>query len=345
MSVPEALAQAAATAKERGAVACIPRQLVSWYGSSRRGSWIVAGIRRDLKKLGIRTEPDFEAVWVDVGISIVPVIAEKTETSVKKPPVEVVPPPKQDVREASPSHRISRLKAANTRPKSVKQTDKVETAVTVMMQNDFSQLPVMNSERDVKGIVSWRSIGNRLALNKKCVTVKDCMEAHHEVRHTASMFEVIRLLTTQDCVLVRDATNLVAGIVTAADISEQFQVLSEPFILLGDIENDLRRLIERSFTIDEIRKAKDAADETRKVESSADLTFGEYVRLLENPESWSKLNLLLDGVMFVKDLQEVRKIRNNVMHFDPDGIDEHDQQRLRQFASFMERLERLTTET
>jgi len=34
----------------------------------------------------------------------------------------------------APSHRISRLKAANTKPISVKPNDKVETAVTLMMR-------------------------------------------------------------------------------------------------------------------------------------------------------------------------------------------------------------------
>jgi hypothetical protein len=231
------------------------------------------------------------------------------------------------------------LKAANTKPVSVKPTDKLETAVTLMMSHDFSQLPVMTSDRDVKGLISWRAIGNRLALNKKCESVKDPMEPHHEVRDTASMFDVIRLLARHECVLIRDATNLITGIVTAADISEQFQLISEPFILLGDIENDVRRLIERSFTIEELKAARDPGDATRKVESAADLGFGEYVRLLENPAHWTKLKLPLDRVVFTDTLKQVRVIRNDVMHFDPDGIDEAAQRTLRRFAAFMERLE------
>jgi hypothetical protein len=48
------------------------------------------------------------------------------------------------------------------------------------------------------------------------------------------------------------------------------------------------------------------------------MNFGEYVRLLENPANWSKLQLALDRVVFTKMLNGVRLVRNDVMHFDPD---------------------------
>jgi predicted transcriptional regulator len=346
MSASEQLTQAAMVAKEKNAYRTTPRELVKWFGYSRRGSWIVSIIRKDLRKLGVRTDPDFESVWMDVPISLVPVKDEKPDG---KQPVkdrngssgESPALPKAEPAEVSPSHRISRLKAANTKPISVKLNDKLETAVTLMMSHDFSQLPVMNGERDVKGMVSWRSIGNRLALNKKCEFVKDSIEPHYEVKDTASMFDVIRLLARYECVLIRDGTNLITGIVTAADISEQFQLISEPFILLGDIENELRTLIDRSFSIEELKAARDSADTNRKVESAANLGFGEYLRLLENPDNWSKLKLPLDRVVFTRTLNEVRGIRNDVMHFDPDGIDDDAQKTLRRFAAFMERLDKL----
>ena len=52
----------------------------------------------------------------------------------------------------------------------------------------------------------------------------------------------------------------------------------------------------------------------------ADLTFGEYVRLLEHPEIWRKLNLKIDRVVLTTLLENVRKVRNEVMHFDPDPM-------------------------
>ncbi len=155
------------------------------------------------------------------------------------------------------------------------------------------------------------------------------------------MFEVIRVLTQHECVLVRDGNNTISGIVTAADISQQFRTLSEPFLLLGDIENNLRSLIERSLSLEDLKAARDPSDTKRSVESASDLSFGEYVRLLENPDHWRKLKLQLDRVVFTRSLSDVRLIRNDVMHFDPDGITEEQLATLRQFSTFLDRLQRL----
>jgi hypothetical protein len=52
----------------------------------------------------------------------------------------------------------------------------------------------------------------------------------------------------------------------------------------------------------------------------ADLTLGECVRLFENPKIWGKLDLAIDRMVLAKLLDDVRKVRNDVMHFDPDPM-------------------------
>ena len=69
--------------------------------------------------------------------------------------------------------------------------------------------------------------------------------------------------------------------------------------------------------------------------------FGEYVRLLENPAHWTKLKLPLDRVVFTDTLKQVRVIRNDVMHFDPDGIPKEDLETLRDFVRFLRTLQRM----
>ena len=51
-----------------------------------------------------------------------------------------------------------------------------------------------------------------------------------------------------------------------------------------------------------------------------DLTFGEYIRIFENPKQWKKINIKNEKEAFVAFLNQVREIRNDVMHFEPDGI-------------------------
>ena len=68
------------------------------------------------------------------------------------------------------------------------------------------------------------------------------------------------------------------------------------------------------------------------------MTFGEYVKLLENPQYWDRISLDVDRTTFVKELDKIRAIRNDVVHFDPDGISDEDLQALRRFVGFMQKL-------
>lgn len=92
-----------------------------------------------------------------------------------------------------------------------------------MLTNDFSQLPVMISEREVKGAVSWKSIGCRLSLSKKCTLVKDCMDSAQVIDAEASLFEAINIIAEHDYVLVCAHDRTICGIVTARDISHRSQ--------------------------------------------------------------------------------------------------------------------------
>jgi len=121
-------------------------------------------------------------------------------------------------------------------------------------------------------------------------------------------------------VLVRRTDRTFQGIVTVADLSLQFRSLSEPFLLLGQIENLLRVLVARSFSIDSIRGAKNPTDSGRSINDASDLTFGEYVRLLEPADAWHRLNVSVARDPFLRELRAVQDIRNDVMHFDPDPL-------------------------
>ena len=241
------------------------RELLSWFDSARRGYKVVNRIREALKELELTTWPDFEGEYIDQEVFFM-----NTQTFQPPPP----PPPmtEEDTEgetptvktgTADPSHRLGRLKAANRKPIYVSPNDDLKTAITLMMSHDYSQLPVMQSERSVKGMISWKSIGSRLALGTGCLTVKDCMEQHYVLQDDASLFDAINVISRHDCVLVRDRENKITGLVTGADISLQFQTLAEPFLLLGDIENRIRALILPRFTPEDLQQAKNPADTER----------------------------------------------------------------------------------
>jgi 5-hydroxyisourate hydrolase-like protein (transthyretin family) len=119
--------------------------------------------------------------------------------------------------------------------------------------------------------------------------------------------------------------------------------LSEPFLLLARIENQIRRLIQDVFDIDTLRAACDERDSDRKakVTRASQLTFGEYQRIFENEDNWTKLGFVACRKTFCEQLDEVRKLRNEIMHFHPDVIEEGDFEQLRRFLRLIEQLSQL----
>jgi predicted transcriptional regulator len=299
-----------------------------------------------LKTLKLETVPDFTFTWIDGYVNLVrpetqdtevessPTISGDVNPTSSLPEVELVKAVLIGGAIADPTHRIGKLDAANQGVVAVHPEDTLTKAITLMLTKNFSQLPVMPNERDAKGMVTWASIGARLASGQTCPKVKDCSDKYYDVSSDESIFSVIPTIVANQYVLVRDPKDRkITGIVTPADLS--FQQLAEPFLLLGEIEHLIRRLIENKFTQAELSTARDPNDQDRGIDSVADLTLGECIRLLENQDSWTKLMLPIDRVEFIK---EAHRVRNDVMHFDPDPMPQADLGVLRSFASFLEKL-------
>jgi hypothetical protein len=193
-----------------------------------------------------------------------------------------------------------------------------------------------------KELVCAILIRSDLAAGDKEETVTRFMVPHHELSADISLFAAIGRIVEHDYVLIRDHQKKITGIVTTSDLSLQFHQLGEPFLLLGEIENHIRRLVGGKFTQEELTANRDPADAGREVSSVSDLTFGEYVWLLQNPGNWERLDIFIDRGVFIGQLDKIRLIRNDVMHFDPDGLSPSDLETLRSFVLFLQRLKELT---
>lgn len=313
------IASAAAATPERLTV----REFVGKFGYVKRGAYIANKIRNDLEKLDLRTNPDFEGVYMGSTIAI-EFHSDATDSA---------SPPEPD----SATHRIGMLEAANKRPVSVNPEDPLEKATTIMRIHDYSRLPVMISEREVKGVISWQSIGRSLSLGQqKCEYVRHCMDPAREISFNTPLFNVIGGIAEHGYVLVRGEDKVITGIVTSGDISNQFMQLAGPFLLIGEIEGHLRRLAHGKFQVEEMENA--SPEGQGNINGLADLTLGGYCRILENPEHWGRLNLNIDRKEFVKHLDSVRKIRNDIMHFNPDGLSDEDINTLKASTRFLANL-------
>lgn len=291
------------------------RQFLAKFGNERRGRNVVARLRDELARYGLRTEPDFEYEYIDADL----VIRSATQSA------------------ADSTLRMGSFKVARGGVTSVKPTDPLCKATTLMQLNQFSQLPVMTSKHTVKGMVSWESIGRCVALGEKHDLVSDCMVAAQVISIQKPLLEAVRTIAEHGYVLVKNETKEISGIVAASDLSEQFMDLAEPFLLVGQIERHLRQIIQFGKFSDDELTAMCGTEEGRNIQNVDDLTFGGYCTILSNPDAWNRLAINVHRHEFVRVLEAVRETRNNVMHFNP-GDNSDDTKTLRKVAAFLDRM-------
>ena len=319
----EAVERGAAPNQEKLSV----RRLLELFGYARRGRVVVSRIRNSLEAQGLRTSPDFESVWIDREISI-ELDREGANSLMATMPIE------------DPTVLIDALATVHDRRLEV--VDPEETlrhATTVMLLNDYSQLPVTKNRRKIYGMITWKSIGSRLASGVGCNLVSDCLNPQvHEVRLGTPLLDAVPGIADHGYALVRSSRDEIVGIVTTSDLSLEFQELASPFLLIGEIEKYLHTLVHGHFRVEEIQAA---LPEGLTATGTADLTLGGYCRLLQKPENWKRLGLEFSRKQFVARLEAVRQIRNEVVHFRPDGLEPKQQDALQGLVGFFRHLARM----
>lgn len=320
------------------------RELLNHFGQERRGREVIRFINYKLRYLGLDTEPRFDEVHIDGNVRIIPrpkrlpgrprkhgtepATAVASTSAPQHAPTAIststVGEADEEAEEARrPYLTIGLLACADRKPHCVRPGDDLKTAVTLLLMHKISHVPVMQTERVAEGVITWRSIGQAKAGNRDAVKAGDCMEPVRVLAQNAALFDAVREIIQHGVILVQAKDKTICGLVTAKDITEQFVALSEPFLFLEQIENHLRGLLEKAkLTAQEMRDLIDPSDSARKATATKvdDLTFGEYLRGLGRQDLWGRLKLGIDRNLFVQRLDAIRKIRNSVMHFHPDGI-------------------------
>lgn len=315
------------------------RQLLALFNQQRRGRHVAAQIRRALRREKLETVPSFEVVHMDAPILLQPKTAEAIKEEKKAESAAEGVSAATEGREVLLT--IGQLEQANRPPLRVSRQDTVTKAITLMMQNDTAYLAVMSGDRTVDGILSWRTIGKAGAAKRPANTVEHYLAPVRIVEVDTPLFDAVRDIVEADAVLVRAKDRTICGLVSAQDIANQFVTLSEPFLFLEQIENHLRAILEKArLSGAAVKDLVNPADTDRieKVSSVDDLSFGETARAFGREDIWNKLHLLLDRSSFCTRLEEIRAIRNKVMHFHPDGISDEDREVLRKTRQMLQGL-------
>lgn len=304
---------------------------LSWFGFKRRGSKEIYEITIALVLTKLTTIPDYSSVNLnsEILIALDPIQFENKKNEITKKVIISLNSEKID-----PSYKISRIISPEKNIISVKPDSDISEAITKMIGHDYSQLPVMQQpKRGLKGIVSWKSIGKMLANNLDIFSlkVKDVMDKEVKViNDEKSFFEAIPEIINHEFVLIKNHSDEIYGIITTTDLSVQFNHLTKPFLLISEIERKIRILLS-SLDKSHFETLKSTEPINRNIENIYDLTFGDYIRLIERPQIWDSMKLKVNRKLFCELLNKVRVIRNKIMHFDPDGLVEGDFETINNF--------------
>jgi CBS domain-containing protein len=291
------------------------RELLSLWGAKGRGDQI-SRIEADLSNHGLVTSPSFRAVTLDATVRLVQAASHTEEAGLAYTASTAAAIDDEDAASDEPiGLTVGNLPSALAGVVSVQPSATFDEAITKMLLNGYSQLAALNGPRNLRGAVTWESIAHARHA-KADARLSDAIEDDvTEVRYDKELIDVLPMLQRLGFVFVRDEKNAVAGIVTTADVAQAYGEMATPFFQIGEIDRSLRRLIARNFGLDEID-----AFCGRRVRSFDELSMGEYQSILENRDNWSRLGWPLDRSTFIDRLDEIRQIRNDVMHFNPDPL-------------------------
>ena len=253
------------------------RELLARWEAKADGTTPYQRIDADLANHGLTTSPGYRKVSMDTIVRLITPSQDAEATG--RASADADGEDELDI-----GLTVGNLPSALSGVVSVPPTATFDEAITVMMLNGYSQLAVLSSAHTLRGAVTWQSIAYARHGNPNA-GFADAIIPAREARYDQELVEVLPDLETWDFVFVRDEKNAVAGIVTTSDVVGKYRELSTPFILIGELDQVLRQLISRTFTLEEITSLCDA-DGSRSVRSFDDLEMGDYQRVLENPDRW-----------------------------------------------------------
>lgn len=206
---------------------------------------------------------------------------------------------------------------------------KVKTALEIMKEHRFSQLPVV-SGKSVLGVFSFRSLSvGLLTLPKKNfsdvlnLNVEDFIEDFRFVSITDKLTDLLDEFELMDGVLVGSEGKL-QGILTSTDALSYFYRVASPYVMLCEIELAIRELIRKSVTQEELsicieKSLKQHYEITNGVvpRSLEEMTLFDYLMILRREDTWQKFSRAFGGNRHLAytRLEPLPNLRNDIFHF------------------------------
>jgi restriction system protein len=307
-ATPDALKQ---EVEESGTLQLSARDLIGLWDLQRRTTEGIERVDQGLTSLGLRVDPHFTSVQLDALVTVASLGTQEdvvAEDEVDDTGVG-----------ADLAWRIGNLSLARV-VATARAERPIGTAVERMVADEYSQLPVVDEHGRLAGVITWESIAHaQLVGNPK--TVADAMHPSHTrtIRETEELFARIDDVKKRGYLIVVDAENVVAGILTAADLAGELRNRVQPFTVLEEIERRLRRAV-ACMSVDDLRASfPKGHPQAKKVHAASDLTLGNYSYLLDDEARWGKLGWPYERADMVEHLRKLAVYRNDIAHWNLDA--------------------------
>lgn len=197
-------------------------------------------------------------------------------------------------------------------------------AFETMRENGFDQLPVEAQDRSIIGIFSYRSFATHLSKYKVnsdplSRVVIDMSEDPNFCRPSESISAVVETLNANGSIVVGNEHD-VYSLITVYDLLHFIWVITQPFMLIGEIETTLRIMMSDSRSAEEIQEAicrSFSSGNSRACTSLEQLSFGELLSVLQNGANFGQYykSIFNDRNLVSQTLGPVLPIRNTMFHF------------------------------
>jgi CBS domain-containing protein len=222
---------------------------------------------------------------------------------------------------------IERLIAGRDKPLCINQNQTVRDALALMVENDYSQLPVINEQGELIGITSDEIITRRYfhiggAVSLLDLTIDHCIKPAVTLSQDQDIFEALDRLKEVYAIIITEDDKPI-GILTNYDMAYFFRDLTGDLLIVEDIEVSLRQIIQTLLSDEEAMNRalivefgvnKGNSEEPKK--SFEHMTFGDLMYFVINDDNWSKFQEVFHYKdMFFQLMDQVRQNRNQLAHF------------------------------
>jgi hypothetical protein len=191
---------------------------------------------------------------------------------------------------------VENLIEGRGKPTTVRPSDSAQEALALMIEHDFSQLPVVEAGNKPLGMITNGSILRALSnfrAKLEHLRVSNAILKAEMYRPEDDLFDVLDRLQETNAVLIVDGEGRLAGIVTSYDSTEYFRRRAEDMMLVEDIESMVKDLILVCFTdntgeVDEaaLKAAiEEATYSTRALHGKYQNALRHYLKLAGDEES------------------------------------------------------------